>query len=90
MVTRFGMHDDFGMVQLEKQDCQYLGGASTSTASAETQARVDAAVIEIVQEQYDKAYQILSDNSDKLDELADFLYEEESISGEQFMAILEG
>ncbi len=89
MVTRYGMHEDFGMVQLEKQDYQYMGGASSSTASAETQAKVDKAVIEIVQGQYRKAYQILEDKADKLHELASYLYDKETISGEEFMEILE-
>ena len=89
MVTRYGMDENFGMVALEKQDSQYLGGGSTTTCSAETQKHIDKAVVNIIREQYDKAFNILSENRTKLEELADHLFEKETITGEEFMEILE-
>ncbi|HHU04070.1 MAG TPA: ATP-dependent zinc metalloprotease FtsH, partial [Fastidiosipila sp.] len=85
MVTRYGMDENFGMVALEKQDSQYLGGGSTTTCSAETQKHIDKAVVNIIREQYDKAFNILSENRTKLEELADHLFEKETITGEEFM-----
>ena len=89
MVTRYGMDENFGMVALEKQDSQYLGGGSTTTCSAETQKHIDKAVVNIIRKQYDKAFNILSENRTKLEELADHLFEKETITGEEFMEILE-
>ena len=89
MVTRYGMDENFGMVALEKQDSQYLGGGSTTTCSAETQKHIDKAVVNIIRKQYDKAFNILSENRTKLEELADHLFEKETITGEEFMDILE-
>lgn len=89
MVTRYGMDENFGMVALEKQDSQYLGGGSTTTCSAETQKHIDKAVVNIIREQYDKAFNILNENRTKLEELADHLFEKETITGEEFMEILE-
>ena len=88
MITRFGMSKDFGMVAMETISNQYLGGDASLTCSIETQSKVDHEVVELVKAQYDKAYQILKDNEDKLHELAQFLYEKETITGEQFMRIL--
>ena len=88
MITRYGMSDDFGMVAMETLNNQYLGGDTTLTCSAETQARIDRQVVELVRKQYDKALGILKDNRDKLEELAGYLYEKETITGEEFMNIL--
>jgi len=90
MVTRYGMSDDFDMVALETVQNQYLGGDTSLACSAETQAKVDEKVIEIVKTQHEKASKILKDNRDKLDELAQHLYEKETITGEEFMEILNG
>ena len=88
MITRYGMSDDFGMVAMETLNNQYLGGDTTLACSAETQARIDRQVVELVRKQYDKAMGILKDNRDKLEELAGYLYEKETITGEEFMNIL--
>ena len=88
MITRYGMSDEFGMVAMETVQSQYLGGDTSLSCSAETQARIDALVVSIVKEQYQKATQILTDNRAKLDELAKYLYEKETITGEEFMNIL--
>ena len=88
MITRYGMSDDFGMVAMETLNNQYLGGDTTLACSAETQARIDRQVVELVRKQYDKALGILKDNRDKLEELAGYLYEKETITGEEFMNIL--
>ena len=85
MITRYGMSDDFGMVAMETLNNQYLGGDTTLACSAETQARIDRQVVELVRKQYDKALGILKDNRDKLEELAGYLYEKETITGEEFM-----
>ena len=90
MVTRYGMSDDFDMVALETVQNQYLGGDTSLACSAETQAKVDEKVIEIVKAQHEKALKILTENRDKLDELAQHLYEKENITGEEFMEILNG
>ncbi|MBP7938243.1 MAG: ATP-dependent zinc metalloprotease FtsH [Clostridia bacterium] len=88
MITRYGMSDEFGMVAMETVENAYLGGDTSLSCSAETQARIDALVVSIVKEQYQKATQILTDNRAKLDELAKDLYEKETITGEEFMNIL--
>ena len=90
MITRFGMSDEFGMVAMETVNNQYLGGDTSLACSAETQTMIDKKVVEIVREQHDKAKQILRDNMGKLHELSKFLYENETITGEEFMRILEG
>ena len=89
MITRFGMSDEFGMVTMENVTNQYLGGDTSMSCSLETQTKIDEKVRELVQTQHDKAYTILKDNMDKLHELAKFLYEKETITGEEFMQILE-
>ena len=88
MITRYGMSDEFGMVAMETVENAYLGGDMSLSCSAETQARIDALVVSIVKEQYQKATQILTENRAKLDELAKYLYEKETITGEEFMNIL--
>ena len=88
MITRYGMSDEFGMVAMETVENAYLGGDTSLSCSAETQARIDALVVSIVKEQYQKAMQILTENRAKLDELAKYLYEKETITGEEFMNIL--
>ena len=88
MITRYGMSDEFGMVAMETVENAYLGGDTSLSCSAETQARIDALVVSIVKEQYQKATQILTENRAKLDELAKYLYEKETLTGEEFMNIL--
>ena len=88
MITRYGMSDDFDMVALETVTNQYLGGDASLACSAETQTQIDRQVVALVKRQHEKALQILHDNREKLDELANFLYEKETITGEQFMQIL--
>ena len=88
MITRYGMSDEFGMVAMETVENAYLGGDTSLSCSAETQARIDVLVVSIVKEQYQKATQILTENRAKLDELAKYLYEKETITGEEFMNIL--
>jgi len=90
MVTRYGMNEDFGMVALETVNNQYLGGDSSLACSAETQTRIDEEVMRLIRDQHAKAYEILRENRAKLDELAKCLYENETITGEEFMNILEG
>ena len=90
MLTRYGMSDEFDMVALETVTNQYLGGDATLACSAETQAAVDKKVMELVRTQHRKALDILQANREKLDELAKYLYEKETITGEQFMNILKG
>ena len=90
MLTRYGMSDEFDMVALETVTNQYLGGDATLACSAETQAAVDKKVMELVRTQHRKALDILQANREKLDELAKYLYEKETITGEQFMSILKG
>ena len=89
MITRFGMSDDFDMVAMEAVQNQYLGGDTSLSCSAETQARIDEKVVDLVRTQHEKARKILLDNRGKLDELAAHLYEKETITGEEFMSILE-
>ena len=88
MITRYGMSDEFGMVALETVTNQYLGGDASLACSAETQTKIDQQVVALVQKQHDKAVKILMDNREKLDELATYLYEKETITGEEFMRIL--
>ena len=88
MITRYGMSKDFDMVALETVTNQYLGGDASLACSADTQTEIDRQVVELVKQQHEKALKILADNRAKLDELASFLYEKETITGEQFMEIL--
>ena len=88
MITRYGMSKDFDMVAMETVTNQYLGGDTSLSCSAETQAEIDRQVVELVKKQHEKAARILEENRDKLDELADYLYEKETITGEEFMKIL--
>ena len=88
MITRYGMSDDFDMVAMETVQNQYLGGDTSLACSAETQAKIDEKVVELVKQQHEKAVQILTENREKLDELAAHLYEKETITGEEFMNIL--
>ena len=88
MITRYGMSDDFDMVAMETVNNQYLGGDTSLACSADTQAEIDRQVVALIKKQHDKAIKILTDNRDKLDELAKFLYEKETITGEEFMDIL--
>ena len=88
LVTRYGMTEDFDMVALETVNNAYLGGDASLACSEQTAAQVDAKVVEIVQAEHKKAYQMLADNKRKLDEIAQYLYEKETISGEEFMRIL--
>ncbi len=90
MITRYGMNDEFGMVALETVQNQYLGGDASLACSAETQREIDQKVMELVKTQHAKARKILEENRSKLDELAKYLYEKETITGDEFMAILEG
>lgn len=89
MITRFGMSDEFGMVAMETVTNQYLGGDTTLACSPETAARIDRAVSELIKKQHEKAVKLLEDNRSKLDALAKYLYEKETITGDQFMHILE-
>ena len=88
MITRYGMSDDFDMVALETVNNQYLGGDASLACSAETQTKIDQRVVELVKKQHEKAANILNENRAKLDELAKHLYEKETITGEEFMHIL--
>lgn len=88
MITRYGMSKEFDMVAMETVTNQYLGGDTTLACSAETQARIDQLVVELVKRQHEKAVNILLENRDKLDELANYLYQKETITGEEFMSIL--
>ena len=88
MITRYGMSDDFDMVALETVTNQYLGGDALLACSAETQTKIDQRVVELVKKQHEKAVNILTENRAKLDELAQYLYEKETITGEEFMHIL--
>ena len=89
MLTRYGMSDEFDMVALETVNNQYLGGDTSLACSAQTQREIDQRVVELVKAQHEKAIKILTDNRAKLDELAKYLYEKETITGDEFMAILE-
>ena len=89
MLTRYGMSKEFDMVALETVNNQYLGGDTSLACSAQTQREIDQRVVELVKAQHEKAIKILTDNRAKLDELAKYLYEKETITGDEFMAILE-
>ena len=89
MITRYGMTDEFDMVAMETVNNQYLGGDASLACSADTQKKIDEKVVEVVKAQHKKALDILNENKDKLHELANFLYEKETITGEEFMRILE-
>ena len=88
MITRYGMSKDFDMVAMENVTNQYLGGDTSLSCSAETQAEIDRQVVDLVKKQHQKAVRILEENRKKLDELADYLYDKETITGEEFMEIL--
>ncbi len=88
MITRYGMSKDFDMVAMETVNNQYLGGDTSLACSHETQAEIDRQVVELVKKQHEKAKQILTENKQKLDELAKYLYEKETITGDEFMSIL--
>ena len=88
MITQYGMSEDFDMVALETVSNQYLGGDASLACSAATQTEIDQQVIALVKRQHEKATRILLENREKLDELASFLYEKETITGEEFMNIL--
>jgi cell division protease FtsH len=90
MITRYGMCDDFDMVALEAVQNQYLGGDTSLSCSESTAAEIDAKVVTLVKAEHKKAYDLLKENREKLDEIAKYLYEKETISGEEFMDILEG
>ena len=88
MITRYGMSEDFDMVALETVTNQYLGADASLACSAETQADIDKQVVALVKQQHEKAKAILTENSGKLEKLARFLYEKETITGDEFMSIL--
>ena len=88
MIARFGMSEQFDMVAMETVTNQYLGGDTSLACSTETQTKIDELIVELVKKQHEKATQILMDNREKLDELANYLYEHETITGDEFMAIL--
>lgn len=88
MITRFGMNDEFGMVAFETVSNQYLGGDTALACSAETQTKIDEKVVEVVKAQYEKAKKIITENKRKLDQLAQYLYINETITGDEFMEIL--
>ena len=90
MISRYGMSSDFDMVALETLQNQYLGGDTSLACSAETQTKVDEQVVALIKRQHAKAIEILKENREKLDELARRLYEKETITGDEFMAILNG
>ena len=90
MITRYGLSEEFDMVALETVTNQYLGGDTSLACSADTQREIDRKVVELVKSQHEKALKILTDNREKLDELAKHLYEKETITGEEFMSILNG
>ena len=89
MVTRYGMSEDFDMVALETVSNQYLGGDTSLACSAETQSEIDRQVVELVKRQHEKAKSILKEHREKLDQLAQYLYEKETITGDEFMEILD-
>ena len=89
MITRYGMSQDFDMVALETVQNQYLGGDASLSCSPQTQAEIDRQVVELVKRQHEKARSILMEHREKLDELARYLYEKETITGEEFMRILQ-
>ena len=88
MITRYGMSEEIGMVAMETVNNQYLGGDTSLACSAETQTQIDRQVVALVKQQHDKAVRILTENRQKLTELSEYLYEKETITGEEFMRIL--
>lgn len=90
MITRYGMNDEFGMVAFETVTNQYLGGDASLACSADTQSEIDKKVVDLIKTQHEKAKKILADNREKLDELSEYLYEKETVTGEEFMDILRG
>ena len=88
MITRYGMSEDFDMVAMETVNNQYLGGDASLACSADTQKEIDRMVVKLVKKEHEKAKDILTENRKKLDELAQFLYEKETITGDEFMTIL--
>ena len=88
MITRYGMSPDFDMVAMETVTNQYLGGDTSLSCSAETQRAIDEKVVNLVKQEHEKARKILEENKDKLDEISKYLYEKETITGEEFMEIL--
>ncbi len=88
MITRYGMNDEFGMVAFEQVNNQYLGGDTSLACSPDTSAKIDSLIVDVVQTQYQKAEQLLKDHMDKLHELSNYLFEKETITGEEFMEIL--
>ena len=88
MITRYGMTEEFDMVAMETVTNQYLGGDTSLSCSADTQKEIDRKVVELVKREHEKAKKLLADNREKLDELAMYLYEKETITGEEFMKIL--
>ena len=90
MITRYGMSEEFDMVAMETVTNQYLGGDTSISCSAETQKDIDKKVVELIKAQHEKARKLLRDNRARLDELASYLYEKETITGTEFMEILEG
>ena len=89
MISRYGMSDEFDMVAMENVSNQYLGGDASLTCSFETQTLLDKKVVDVVRKQHEKATKILTDNIGKLHEIAKYLYEHETITGEEFMKVLE-
>ena len=89
MISQYGMSDEFGFVAFQTVNNQYLGGDASLACSPETQARMDCKITEMVTQQYQKAMKILMDNEEKLHELAEYLYQHETITGKEFMDILE-
>ena len=90
MISRYGMSEEFDMVALETVTNQYLGGDASLACSAETQTKIDELVVQLVKRQHQKARQLLEDNRDKLERLSKYLYEKETITGDEFMQILNG
>ena len=88
MITQYGMSSEFGMVALETVNNQYLGGDSSLACSPDTQTKIDQQVVSLVEQQHQKAIRILTENKHKMDELAQYLYEKETITGDEFMDIL--
>ena len=89
MITRYGMTDEFDMVAMETVTNQYLGGYTSLSCSTDTQKEIDEKVVQLVKAEHEKARKILSENREKLDELAMYLYEKETITGDEFMDILD-
>ena len=88
MITRYGMSEEFDMVAMETVNNQYLGGDTSLACSADTQKEIDRKVVELVRKEHEKAKKLLEDNREKLDQLAKVLYEKETITGDEFMQIL--